>query len=331
MAADSRRPPGAPGVDDDAATLRAYFVAARPDLDAPPDLGDALRGVVDAARGAWPDVELGAESFVGFVAEKIPEGARVERALASLRTDELYLTLACARGDARALARFEQVLAPAVDRAIGRVGGSAGQRREDVLQRVRQRLLAPRSADATALPRVADYSGRGPLGAWLQVIAIRGAVDVLQRNARERPTEGDELEEALGADAGPELAYFKRLYRDEFKAAFAEAIAALSPRERTILRQHALDGLSIDRLAALYQVHRATAARWVEAARRAALEHTQAALGRRLRVGPDELESVMRLVRSQLDISLPALLRKGEAPAGAASPPGLRPRRAPPK
>jgi RNA polymerase sigma-70 factor, ECF subfamily len=89
------------------------------------------------------------------------------------------------------------------------------------------------------------------------------------------------------------------------------------------LRQHALDGLSIDRLAALHKVHRATAARWVEAARTAALEHTRLALGRRLRVGPDELESVMRLVRSQLDITLPALLRQGEAKAESAP----RPRR----
>ncbi|HEU4535569.1 MAG TPA: sigma factor-like helix-turn-helix DNA-binding protein [Polyangiaceae bacterium] len=306
--------------------MLAYFAAARPDLDAPADLGNALRGALDAAREAWPELALPAEAFVRFLAEKIPERARAEQALASLRTDDLYLTLACARGDASAIARFERLLAPAVDRAIARVGGAAGQRKEDVLQRVRQRLLVPRAADGTAPPRVADYSGRGSLSAWVQVIALRGAVDVLQRHDRERPAEGDVLETALGSDAGPELAHLKRLYRDEFKAAFAEAIAALSPRERRLLRQHALDGLSIDKLAALHKVHRATAARWVEAARKAAFEHTRLALGRRLRVGPDELDSVMRLLESRLDVTLSPLLREPDeaAPAPAPGPPGPR-------
>ncbi len=299
--------------------MRSWVAAERPDLEVPAELGAALRAALDAARIAWPEIALEAEPFVRFVARKLPETGPVGLALAALRTDELYLTCASARGDARALARVELLCASAIDRAAARLGAAAAQKKDEIRQRVGERLFVPRAvADGPPQPpRIADFAGRGPLDAWLQVVAVRAAVDLLQQaQGREQPAESDVIERAIGADAGPELAYLKQLYRGEFKAAFHEALEALSGRERTILRQHALDGLSIDRLAALYRVHRATAARWVEAARRAVLERTREALSRRLRVGPDELDSVMRVVQSQLDVTLSALLRKGDEGSG---------------
>ena len=77
-----------------------------------------------------------------------------------------------------------------------------------------------------------------------------------------------------------------------------------------MLRQHALDGLSIDQLAALHGVHRATAARQVHSARDAVLAGTRRELVRRLRLSPRELASMMRLIHSQLDLSLPRVLRQ---------------------
>ncbi|HEU4535220.1 MAG TPA: hypothetical protein VFS00_13925, partial [Polyangiaceae bacterium] len=189
-----------------------------------------------------------------------------------------------------------------------------------------QHLLTPRAdaGGAPGPPRVADFSGRGAIGAWARVVAVRQAVVLLRRQRRELPVEDDELARKLEPDAGPELGHLKERYRDEFKAAFAEALGALSGAERALLRQHALDGLSIDKLAALYKIHRATAARRVEAARRAALEQTRRALGRRLRLEADELDSVMRLIESRLDVTLsPLLSEPDEGGAGAdAEPPG---------
>lgn len=100
------------------------------------------------------------------------------------------------------------------------------------------------------------------------------------------------------------------MYRDEFKRAFHAAVEALDDRERLLLRQHALDGLSIDQLAALHGVHRATAARQVQAARQSVLAATQRELIRRLRLARGELASVMRLIASRLDVTLPLALRR---------------------
>ena len=71
----------------------------------------------------------------------------------------------------------------------------------------------------------------------------------------------------------------------------------------------ALDGLSIDQLAAFYRVHRATTARWIEAARQAVLDGTRKELIRRLQLSRSELDSVMRLIGSQLDVSLSRVLK----------------------
>jgi len=76
-----------------------------------------------------------------------------------------------------------------------------------------------------------------------------------------------------------------------------------------LLHQHALDGLSIDKLAAFYRVHRATTARWLDAARQAVLDGTRRELVSRLQLSVNELDSIMRMIGSRLDVSLPELLR----------------------
>jgi RNA polymerase sigma-70 factor (ECF subfamily) len=72
---------------------------------------------------------------------------------------------------------------------------------------------------------------------------------------------------------------------------------------------HFVDGLTIDEIGALYQVHRATAARWISGARNTLLADTRARLTARLALTPSQFDSLMRLVRSELDLSLQRLVR----------------------
>lgn len=88
---------------------------------------------------------------------------------------------------------------------------------------------------------------------------------------------------------------------------FETAIGALPARDRTLLRLNLVDGLTIDELARMYQMHRATAARQLEHARGAVATATRLHLA--ATVPPDELEEVARLVASQLDLSLSRVLR----------------------
>jgi RNA polymerase sigma-70 factor (ECF subfamily) len=293
-----------------AADLAAQLASRRPNVVVCDALGRALASALASAEAAGPGLALPAADFVAWLAEKLPVEAPIEASLAALCTDDLYLACACASGDPRALALFDRHYLAVVERAVTRRGASPTQT-ADLQQVVRERLLLPRPATAEqpGRPRIAEYSGRGNLRAWVRVVATREALRLLGRRQREVPADDDELSARLTPDAGPELGYLKQLYREEFRQAFAEAVAALTDRERMLLRQHALDGLSIDRLADFYGVHRATTARWVEAARKSVLTRTRRALGQRLHVPAAELDSIMRLIHSRLDVTLAGLLR----------------------
>jgi RNA polymerase sigma-70 factor (ECF subfamily) len=110
------------------------------------------------------------------------------------------------------------------------------------------------------------------------------------------------------AEGSVELDFVKEAYRPAFKEAFHEALASLDEKERLLLKQHAVDGLGIDALGELYGVHRATAARWVAKVREAVLDRTRVAFEKRMNVGRAEFESLLRLARSQLDLSLKRVL-----------------------
>ncbi|MBE7450700.1 MAG: hypothetical protein HS111_17930 [Kofleriaceae bacterium] len=96
----------------------------------------------------------------------------------------------------------------------------------------------------------------------------------------------------------------KRTYAREFQAAFTEALAGLGAREQTLLRYHHVDGLNIDEIGAIYRVHRVTAFRWLEKAKEKLVDATLVVARARLNVSARELESVLRLIRSQVHLSL---------------------------
>jgi RNA polymerase sigma-70 factor, ECF subfamily len=278
-----------------ASALTALFAAGlAPDAPAqdPSTLGAWLARAIEDGRAAWPEVTLAAEDFVAHLARHYsPE----------LNVVELYLACACGRGDARAIAAFDRSYLTDVARAVRQVDSADP---DDVLQRVREQLFVRADPE----PLIARYAGRGSLRGWVRSIAVRTALKQLQRNARTIPVDDQVfLEFAAGADE-PALEPFKQRYRDELRAAFHAAVAELTVRQRNLLRQYYLDGLTIDDLGAFYRVHRATAARWLTELREALLAGVVRALESALALDGDELRSMIRLVSSQLELSLERVL-----------------------
>lgn len=300
-----------------AAPLTAAFLAALADparaesQGVPGELEDALGEALRAAQLAWPDLDVPPEAFVAYLAARLPAApASPAAALGGLRATDLYFVCACVRRDPRAFATFETRYAAEIERALERLN-VAPLVADDIKGRLRERLLFPAEGERSPL---ATYSGRGELGMWLRSITVR-AFFKSQAPPGGAPIELEALDVAVpGGD--PELAHLKATFAAEFKAAFAQAFGALAPRERNLLRQHLLDGLSIDDLGALYRVHRATAARWVARVRETLIENVKRELSASPRWSGDELESLMRLARSQLDVSVTRLLRQGGAAQG---------------
>jgi RNA polymerase sigma-70 factor (ECF subfamily) len=247
-------------------------------------------------------VALDEETFTAQLARLLAEEPAA--ALDQLHVADLYLACACGRGDASALAAFEHEMWPAIDAALARARIEA-ERRQDVMQDLRVLLFVGRG-DAPG--KISQYRGQGDLRRWLRAAALREAFRLAKKARREVALDDAALASVAILDGDPALAHLKELCRVELKNAFQAALAELPRRDRLLLRQHCLDRLSIDELAALHQVHRATAARWVTRAREALCAAILRDLGQRLRVPEPEVQSLLRMVRSQLDVTLERLL-----------------------
>ena len=249
------------------------------------------------AQAAWPGLELGAEEFAAYLAER----GGVEEELCDV---DLYLAAACAKGDKAAIAAFDARYMKHIGAAVAPMR-LAPEMVDDVAQELRRKLLV---RDGNELPRIADYSGRADLRTWIRTAAVRTAIDLV-RKQRDTPMEDDVLAAAMPAlDDDPALLHARQLYKAELKAAFADAITQLEPRERTLLKYHYVDGLSIDRIGAIYGVHRATAARWTSLARDQLGRIVHRTLRAKLAVSPTELASIARLVESHIDLSVRRIL-----------------------
>lgn len=268
------------------------------------ELAAALGRAAEAGRSAWPSVSVSAEAFVEHLSDRmgVAEGPPVE-VVGRLHVADLYLALGCALADAAALAAFDEHLLPAACEGL-----SAGAALEpgELRQLIRVQLLAP---GPSSRPRIAAYAGTGPLKHWLRAAAHRAAIDELRRRKAISGGEADPLHAVeLGGD--PELEYLKRHYRGDFRAAFGRAFEALSTRERAVLRLHVIEGLTTERIGAIYGVTRVTVSRWLSRAKAELLDETRRALAERLSLPPAEVESLLGLVASRLDVSLLSLLRE---------------------
>jgi RNA polymerase sigma-70 factor (ECF subfamily) len=270
--------------------------SARDQLPAEADLESFLQAMLVTAREAWPALTVSDEAFLTYVAERVT----ARDPMASLKSSDLYIACACLGGETQALLALETRCFPDVEHALARMKLSAA-RVDDVKQGLRQHLFVGNGTDP---PHLVEYTGRGDLRAWIKVSAMRAALKVLRKEKREILVEDDALLDMGAAGDDPEMQYVKQIFRSQFKTAFQRALDALTDREKNLLRQHVVDGLSIDEVGTLYQVHRATAARWITKARETLLGETRKHFMTYARISSAECDSIMRMVHSQLDMTI---------------------------
>lgn len=276
----------------------AAFVAGLPDGAAAPDraaLAAPLAAAVAAGLAACP--ELDAAALAGYLARRCPPGAALDH-LDHLDGAELALAWACAGGATAAIARFEARYFGELRVGVARLGCSADELAE-VTQEVRRALFAD------APPRLLALTARGDLRALLRLMAVRAAISARRRTGRAPVTDGDDDALALLDDApSPSARVARGQHRDAFRTALTAALATLSPRERTVLRMHALDGVSLAALATMHRVDRATISRWIAAARETIYRETRRALTAQRGVAAADFDSFVDVLRSRFELSL---------------------------
>jgi RNA polymerase sigma-70 factor (ECF subfamily) len=262
--------------------------------------------VIGRGERRWPGVKVAPAAFAAHVRAVLPPGAPLAASLEALHAEDLYLACACATGDERGLQAFEAEFLPQVADYVGQIDRDPVFV-DEVRQRLRERLFVP--AEPGARPRISEYTGRGALGAWLRVVAVRVALNLRRRARPTVPADGEDAPTLRSPAPDPEVDYLKTRYGEEFRAAFRATLGALSQDERNLIKLHYLDGLNIDEIGVAYRVHRATVARWLAQARERILEETRRRLAERLDAGTEDIDSVLALVRSQLDVSIYNVLK----------------------
>jgi RNA polymerase sigma-70 factor (ECF subfamily) len=278
--------------------------AQRPSWALTAGLEEALGGLLARARAKHSDFTVSDQDFLRHVAERLAADVAPVDALAGVRPGDLYLACGCAGQLSAALEEFDRLFRPVVAQVISKRGGDKATE-DEVAQRVRSRVLMG-SFDGRP-PRIVEYTGRGPLVGWVMAVTVRVLIDLRRSEGRQVMLGEDALPEVASADF--ELEFIKQRYRGAFKLAFEEALQALTHKERNLLRLKLLDGLNIDEMGSLYAAHRATVARWLVSAREALRSGTRARLAAALKLDAAELDSLLRVIDSKLDVSISRFLR----------------------
>ncbi|WNG33362.1 sigma-70 family RNA polymerase sigma factor [Archangium violaceum] len=219
--------------------------------------------------------------------------------------EERAFASACARGDAEALAEFETRFVPQLRKALLQ-RGMDGATADEALQLLRVKLFLP---SGERPPRIADYSGQGSLLAWLRVAALRTALNMMRERKLSFDLDDARLEEAAAPLDEADRRYIKDRYRKDFTEAFQEALTALEPRGRTLLRLHLVEGVGTAQIARAYRVDRSTVKRWLAQTRETLREEVRVRLAARIGVDTPALGSLLLELQSQLDLSIRSAMR----------------------
>jgi RNA polymerase sigma-70 factor, ECF subfamily len=252
-----------------------------------------LRRVYEDARASWPTlVVVPFELFATRAQDRSP-GAHGR---------DLYLACACGLGDAAALVELDRLYFSVVREAVARIDRSPDFA-DEVRQVLRNRLLVGAEA------KIRDYRGAGVLAGWVRTAAVRTALN-MQRAAQSRRHDAPLTDEPMAQILDPEMALLYASHKHEVTASLERAITGLEPEARLLLRFYYADQLTISRIAALEGVGLATVHRRLTAATAAVLAGVRGDLSDRLQMSTESLDSLLRGVQSQIDLSLSQLLRR---------------------
>lgn len=263
----------------------------------------AFMNEVEIARKAWPELDADPKAFVAFLVELGPSGQSPDQSKAGLYVSDLYLAFACLAGDRRAHAELARWVRRVSVAAVEKIRSSRILP-DDVFSLAMQALLM---GVGGGTPKLAQYCGRGALCRWLEVVALRLALNADQTRRWEVPL-GDVVFDGLRSETNSEIDYLKSHYSSEVRAAIHEALSALPVRKRTLLRYRFVDNLPIAAICAIYDVHRATVMRWLGEVRTSLRAGVQQRLRERLKLSAADVDSVIGLVISRLEASMRQLV-----------------------
>jgi RNA polymerase sigma-70 factor, ECF subfamily len=265
-------------------------------------LESTLEILCNRGHAAHRDLALDRDRFAAHLTRC---GAPLAAGPEAIHAEDLYLACAALDGNELAIAKIRHACRPAIVRYLAAIDRSEAFVAE-FEQGAWEVLLVGRDGEA---PKLATYSGRGALAGFVGVTAQRIALTSLRHQAVEGQARVGAAAAAVPSIEDPELAFLKGKHQEDFQSAVRESLGVLDDRERMIYRMHVVDGLSVDRIAAVYRVSQSTISRWMAKARATVIGEARRLLRERVDLADSEFQLVIGLMISQLDVSVSQVLR----------------------
>jgi len=253
-------------------------------------IATAARNAYVRGQARWPDLALSLDGF-----RKHCTRLGLDEAQVAARAEDLFLVAAVLEQVPRAVAHFDDCLTAAAS-VVGRIDRDPSFI-DEATQEVRLKLLTGDSA------KLWTFSATGALVDWLRVVTTRVALN-LKRSDRAKPEE--DLPEAVLT--GQEAAQFRHWYLADIHGALEVGFRRLTPRERTLLRLHFVDGLNIERIGVVYRVNRATVARWLVAIRTRLFKEVREELASKHGLDTADVKSLYRIMQQDVHVTMSRLL-----------------------
>jgi RNA polymerase sigma-70 factor (ECF subfamily) len=246
-----------------------------------------------------------------------PSRNELKSFIGELQAADLYLGLACLRGDEQAWWEFDRQHRAFIERwSRHLVRGDADA--DEVMDAVYVELFGTKVTDSIRQSKFRTYTGRGTVRGWLRTIILHAAVD-LHRAAKVElsldDSSGSENESASqgpsGSDAEDAMltSIMRERYRSATIAALDHALTALDDHETLLLLYYHVEGLKLREIARIIEepqspirrwfqrrpsqrsrVHESTVMRWLDRVYRKVSERFHAELAGKHGLKPEEIE-----------------------------------------
>jgi RNA polymerase sigma-70 factor len=290
---------------------------------------DQLKAIHDECARTYPTFEVPFSEFHEAIAnaalkylapakpETGPSRNELKSFIGALQAADLYLGLACLRGDEQAWWEFDRQHRAFIERWTRHVmHGDADA--DEVMDAVYIELFGTKVTDSIRQSKFRTYTGRGTLRGWLRTIILHAAID-LHRVAKVEVSlddsfSGDEesaSQPTRGSD--PEHAMLTSIVRERYRlatiAAIDQALAALNDHETILLLYYHVEGLKLREIARIIEepqspirrwfqrrtsqrsrVHESTVMRWLDRVYRKVSERFHAELVSKHGLKPEEIE-----------------------------------------
>jgi RNA polymerase sigma-70 factor, ECF subfamily len=242
----------------------------------------------------YPTIQLPFEAFQSRVDEILsqevtsPDKDSRRKAFLQIHHEDLFLTIACSRGDRIAWEYFVDDYFPVLRQYAAQACGNAGES-EDLAQEMTAKLLNEQH-------RLAGFNGRGSLAGWLRVAVSHAAIDRHRRRRREVSFE--ELQESganrVLADPATNCGEedLDSRWGPVISRVVSEIISALLARDRLILGLHYLRGIPLKTIGLQFGIHEATVSRWLDRLRRDIRKQVERELQKKHGLKTGEIQSL---------------------------------------